>query len=156
MTGTAADVVLAAAVASLTLMLGAGLYQMLIFVPKWRQPEGIVAYRVLIRGRHDGHFYQVLAPFTIATATAALVLRLIVGADRVLAGCLLAGIVLAEALTLGYFLPPNRQLFLDPVEAAPGELSRGLVRRWERANMLRLAVMVAGAAAGFAALVSPG
>ena len=148
-----ADAVLAGAVGLLTMMFGAGAYQAVVIAPNWRTPEGLLAYRTLIHRRHDGHYFQVLAPVTIVVAVAAVILSLAAGTNAVLAGWPLAAVTLAEVFTVVYFMPPNRRLFFTPAEAQPGALSRALVRRWERANLVRLAIMAAGVVAGLLALV---
>jgi hypothetical protein len=142
----------AISVALLTMIFGASVFELTVLVPNWRRPDGMVPYRELCRRRHPGHYYQVLAPITIVVSAAAFVLALVVGANSVLAAGPLVCVVLAEILTLTLFLPINRKLFFEPVEAQPGDQSRQLVGRWERANLVRLGIVAIGVVTGFAAL----
>jgi hypothetical protein len=147
-----AQTVLALSVALLTMMFGAGAFEVVVLVPSWRRPEGLVPYRELCRRRNPGHYYQVLAPVTILLGIGAFALSFAVGTNHVLAAGPLIGAGVAEAFTLIYFMPLNRQLFFAPVEAQPGERSRALATRWWRANFARLAIIGAGVAVGFAGL----
>jgi hypothetical protein len=152
---TLAEAVLAVGVALLTMIFGAGVYEMVVLVPSWRHPDGLVLYRELCRRRHPGHYYQVLAPITILVSAGAFVLSFLADTNPALTVGPLAGVVLAEVFTFVYFMPINRGLFFQPVEAQPGDASRGMARRWERANVLRLTIIAAGAVTGFAALIQP-
>jgi hypothetical protein len=147
-----AQTILAVSVALLTMMFGAGTFEMVVLVPSWRRPEGLVPYRELCRRRHPGHYYQVLAPLTILVGIGAFAVSFAAGTNHLLAAGPLIGAGVAEALTLAYFMPLNRQLFFAPVEAQPGELSRAMAIRWMRANLVRLTILGAGVAAGFAGL----
>jgi hypothetical protein len=142
----------AVSVALLTMIFGAGVFEVTVLVPNWGRPEGLVPYRELCRRRHPGHYYQVLAPITVLVCAAALVLALVAGANAVLAAGPLVGVVAAEVFTLVYFMPINRRLFFQPAPP-PTDESQRLVRRWERANLLRLTIVGAGVVSGFAALI---
>jgi hypothetical protein len=152
---TLADAILAIGLGLLTMIFGAGVFELVVVVPSWSDPEGLVRYRELCRRRHPGHYYQVLAPIAIIATAAAFALSFPAGTNPVLAAGPLVGVVVAEVFTLVYFMPINRALFLRPVEEQPGDLSRGLTRKWRQANLLRLTIIAAGVACGFAALVQP-
>jgi hypothetical protein len=142
----------AVSVALLTMIFGAGVFELTVLVPNWGRPEGLAPYRELCRRRHPGHYYQVLAPIAFIVALAAFVLALVADANAVLAAGPLVGVVLAEVFTLIYFMPINRRLFFQPVPP-PADESQQLIRRWERANLVRQAIVAAGVVTGFAALV---
>jgi hypothetical protein len=148
-----AGAVLAGGVALLTMIFGAGVFELVVLVPSWAHPDGLVPYRELCRRRHPGHYYQVLAPITFVVTAAAFGLSFPAGTNAVLAVGPLVGTLVAEVFTLVYFMPINRALFFRPAQAQPGEESRALSRRWRRANLLRLAIVAAGVVTGFAALV---
>ena len=133
---------------------GAGLMEAVSYVPNWRDPAALKAYRTFARTRHPGHFYQAAAPATIALWLVALVGSLIGDGKPVNAAVALASIACAEVLTFLYFFPRNRRLFFQPDEAEPGPLSRAIVREWERVNVVRLLIQLPGIAAALLALAN--
>jgi len=148
-----ADGVLVVAVMAQAALLGANLFEYVVSVPNWRQPDGLVAYRTLMRRRHPGHFFQTLVPVTTLLLIAALILGW--RSQPALIGAGLASVVIAEVFTLIYFMPRNRALFLSPVEAEPGALSMRLIREWSVAAVIRLAIVSIGVLAGLVALARP-
>lgn len=135
-------------------ILGAGILEAVAYVPNWRDPQGLVAFRRLARRRHPGHFYQVAVPFTL------LLLLIVLGWSLAggqggrpwLAAIAIVSLAAAAAFTVVYFLPRNRSLFFVPLETVPGERSRAMVGQWERANAIRLLIQVPGVAASLLAL----
>jgi hypothetical protein len=133
-------------------ILGAGVYEAVSVVPNWRHAESLAAHRQVIKRRHPGHFFQVAVPVTVVILVVALILSVSRAQDWRYQAVALGSLLAAEAFTLIYFFPRNRQLLFEPVEEQPGERSRGLVRQWERANVLRLLIQVPGVAASLIAL----
>lgn len=66
-------VVIAIATFCQAAILGAGILEAVAYVPNWRRPDGLVAYRGFLRTRHPGHFYQVAAPITLVLLLTVLV-----------------------------------------------------------------------------------
>jgi hypothetical protein len=135
-------------------ILGAGILEVVSYVPNWRRPDALVAYRAFVRQRHPGHFYQVAAPITLLLLLSALAWSWAgaQGGATWLAALALASLATTEGFTLWYFLPLNRGLFFAPLEAVPGVRTRAMVRQWERANVIRLLIQVPGVAASLLAL----
>jgi membrane glycosyltransferase len=149
---TASHVAVATAAFCQAMLCGASTMERIVFVPNWRDPAGLVAYRALLRHRHPGHFYQVLAPLTLLVLVVALVLSLLAHTGAALVGISLAAILTTEIFTFVYFFPRNRRLFFTPEEQTPGEVSRQLGDEWARATLLRIALLALGAATSLAAL----
>lgn len=148
----AADAVLMAAIIFQAGLVGANALEGAVNVVNWRDPDGIVAYRNFARYRHNGQFYQVVAPLTVALLVAAVVLSWLAGGRFLLVAAALASVVVAEVFTVGYFLPRVRKLFHAPIEAKPTSTSLRLVNQWATANLIRIALLVAGAVASLLAL----
>jgi hypothetical protein len=139
-------VVVAVATFGQSAILGAGLVEAV----------SLAAFRVFVRARHPGHFYQMAAPITLLLLLTALVWSWADGqvATASLVAAAAASVVATAGLTVVYFLPRNRMLFFAPLETPPGERSRAMVRRWERVNVIRLLIQVPGVAAIMLALVA--
>lgn len=137
-------------------ILGAGIVEAVSYVPNWRHPDGVAAYRSFARSRHPGHFYQVAAPITLLLLLTALVWSWAGGqfATAWLTAIAAASLAATAGMTVVYFLPRNRMLFFAPVETPPGERSRAMARQWERANVIRLLLQVPGVAAIMYAVVA--
>jgi hypothetical protein len=149
-------VVIAVAAFCQSAILGAGLVEAVSYVPNWRHPEALAAFRVFVHARHPGHFYQVAAPITLLLLLTALVWSWAGGqfGTAWLIATAAASITATAGLTVVYFLPRNRMLFFAPLETPPGERSRTMVRQWERANVIRLLIQVPGVAAILLALIA--
>ena len=149
-------VVVAIAAFCQSAILGAGLVEAVSYVPNWRRPEALAAFRVFAHARHPGHFYPAAASITLLLLLIALGWSWAGGqvATAWLAATAIASLAATAGLTAVYFLPRNRMLFFAPLETPPGERSRAMVRQWERANVIRLLLQVPGVAAIMLALVA--
>jgi hypothetical protein len=149
-------VVVAVAAFGQSAILGAGLAEAVSYVPNWRHPEALAAYRGFVRARHPGHFYGLAAPITLLVLLAALVWSWADGQVGLvwLIATAATSIVATVALTGIYFLSRNNMLVFAPLETPPGERSRAIVRQWERVNVIRLLIQVPGIAAIMVALIA--
>ena len=125
-------------------VLGANIYEQIVFIPTWLTPEGLETWRTVVHRVNPGYFFLTFGP----TGLLALAASTIVGWNdpggryRFTLAATLA-VLAALVLTAVYFVPTNMKLFMNPPpDLAPAQAT-AMVERWIAVNRVRVALAFA-------------
>ncbi|RYY90185.1 MAG: DUF1772 domain-containing protein [Chitinophagaceae bacterium] len=130
------------------LVIGATCYELVALIPNWAggTRTELEAFRGFFRFRHPGHFFRSIMPLVLLTLlSSALLLRgRPEGAGKRLLW-VLAAVLVPELFTVGYFIPRNFVLFLNPLNNVSDANLVQTAKEWQVANWIR-AVLLFGVA----------
>ncbi|MEO8173756.1 MAG: hypothetical protein ABI581_11760 [Sediminibacterium sp.] len=132
------NILVIAASISFTIVIGAGMYEHLVLVPKWAAapPTSLDMFRGLY-ALNPGAFWMPIHPITLLLLIGALVFNWNTARRKYLL-IHLAGYVLILALTTIYFVPELLAIIHTPYQNAPDAALTKRASQWEKLSIARM------------------
>jgi uncharacterized membrane protein len=121
-------------------VLGANIYEQIVFIPTWLTPEGLDTWRTVVHRVNPGYFFLTFGPTGLVSLAASTAVGWNDPGGRYRFTLAAAAAVLAAlALTAAYFVPTNMKLFLNPPADLSSAQATAMVERWIAVNRVRVA-----------------
>jgi uncharacterized membrane protein len=134
-------------------VLGANIYEQIVFIPTWLTPEGIETWRTVVSRVNPGYFFLTFAPAgLIALAASTMVGWNDPGGRYRFTLAATLAVFAGLALTAVYFVPTNLKLFLHPSPNLGPEQAAAMIERWIAVNRVRATLAFAAVVCAMIAL----
>ncbi len=131
------------ALAGLSVLLGGGTYDGVVFAPNLRGgPEGLEHGRLFLSRANPGRLFRVASPVTQVLLLVATLLAWRHPPCGWMLGGALVAVAAADVITFTFHYPRNRLLFTQPLAEDMAALEAA-ARQWAPANWVRVALVAA-------------
>ena len=125
-------------------LFGASLYDMVVLAPNLLGgPTGLEHGRLFMSAATPANLFRILSPATQLLLLVALVANWAIPQCRWPLACAFLALILGDVITFTYHYPRNHLMFDAPLTVQPELLSLA-ARQWATANLLRIALVLAG------------